>query len=337
MPLSIKISELTLRLEEFSVSPKSTLIILGRCHSGRLTTTLRWMESRYNTSEYPHHTNFSHGPFIAYSVKGLTVVRTYAYELFGLDNFSDRGIAFYKPFSVYLAYKYIVVIDDSTLAPGLEDYIISAYNDSCDIITVVRDETLASGFLLAPGLEDYIISAYDDLCDTITVVGDEILVSDFAYSNDAKDISKEREERIKDAMDGKSFGYSLARLQVLYGLLKLEQKETFAGGNLSYNEVSDSLINVLSTRCAIEDVKSMISLLLSCANRISHNSMLKNEYIETLIRAKQYAVLLEDQQVLDDVNRIIDKYLSKKDSLEFLFAGCFDVCISESLKNKLIK
>ena len=83
MPLSIKISELTLRLEEFSVSPKSTLIILGRCHSGRLTTTLRWMESRYNTSEYPHHTNLSHGPFIAYSVKGLTVVRTYAYELFG--------------------------------------------------------------------------------------------------------------------------------------------------------------------------------------------------------------------------------------------------------------
>ena len=304
MPLSIKISELTLRLEEFSVSPKSTLIILGRCHSGRLTTTLRWMESRYNTSEYPHHTNFSHGPFIAYSVKGLTVVRTYAYELFGLDNFSDRGIAFYKPFSVYPAYKYIVVIDDSTLAPGLEDYIISAYDDSCDIITVVGDETLVSNFL---------------------------------YSNDAKDISREREERIKDAMNGKSFGYGLARLQVLYGLLKLEQKETFAGGNLSYNEVSDGLRNVFSTRCAIEDVRSMISLLLSCANRISHNSMLENEYIDTLIRAKQYAVLLEDQQVLDDVDRIIDEYLSKKEPSAFLFAGCFDVCVSDSLKNKLIK
>ena len=138
-------------------------------------------------------------------------------------------------------------------------------------------------------------------------------------------------------MDGKSFGYSLARLQVLYVLLKLEQKETFAGDNISYNEVSDGLINILSTRCAIEDVKSMISLLLSCANRLSHNRMLKNEYTYPLTRAKQYAVLLEDQQVLDDVDRIIDEYLSKKEPSAFLFAGCFDVCISESLKNKLIK
>ena len=89
--------------------------------------------------------------------------------------------------------------------------------------------------------------------------------------------------------------------------------------------------------CTWSQYSRTVSLLISCADRISHNSMLENEYIDTLIRAKQYAVLLEDQQVLDDVNRIIDEYLSKEDPLDFLFAGCFDVCMSESLKNKLIK
>lgn len=293
----ISISNLSSRLDEFlTLSSKKVLILLGSSGTGRLTNVQNWMTKKNGSDRFPHTTNLQHGPFVAYSIKGVSVIRTYAYEFFGTSEFKDKGIDYLLPLCVLPADKYIVIVDDSASVPELNEYLVTKYKDTCEIVSVDAESRI----------------------DT-----------DFYTSNEAKDLAKQRIEIINDKLDDiKNDCYKKLYLLTRLAVVKLEQKETH-DGNITNEEISEILKQVRSINCVKEELTKVISVLLLLANRLKHSkryNKFDDDYIKTLSTARKYAIVINDNACLSKIEKLKDEFFSEEgdDTRRMVYGELFE-------------